>query len=218
MNLIPSSPSPTWTVSRLRRHFGMIPAGRILMDPAPGTATEQDVLRINQSGDHLYELVDGVLLGKPMGSIESILAGILMQHINNFLDVHELGVALGPDGMLRLVPGLVRIPDISFITWDRLPKGPVPKVPALAPDLAVEVISEGNTKKEIDRKLCEYFENGTRLAWVVYPKSRTVVVYTSLESTRRLRSPQTLTGGRVLPGFRLPLSRLFDARRRPGHK
>jgi Uma2 family endonuclease len=204
-------------MEELRAYFGMIPAERILLDPPPGTATEKDLIRVNRRRDRICELVDGVLVEKAMGFKEALLAGILIQLINNFLDRHPLGIALTPDAMLRLVPGLLRAPDVSFISWDRLPGGEIPDdpIPDLAPDLAVEVISKSNTKKEIERKLQEYFDSGVRLAWVVRPKTRTVEVYTAPKQFQRLDHAQTLDGGDVLPGFTLPLAQLFAPRRRP---
>ena len=76
-------------------------------------------------------------------------------------------IVVGEAGMMRISQGLVRIPDVSFVSWDRLPEGKVPSepIPALAPDLAVEVLSQGNTAKEMNRKRREYFEAGVRLVW-----------------------------------------------------
>ena len=84
--------------------------------------------------------------------------------------------------MMRLAPGLVRIPDVSFVSWDRFPDRRVTRepVPAIAPDLAVEVLSESNTKAEMDRKLREYFAAGARLVWYLDPEDRTVRVYTAV--------------------------------------
>ena len=59
------------------------------------------------------------------------------------------------------------------------------------------------------RKVREYFDSGCRLVWLVDPRTRTVAVYTSLAKTIVLTEKQTLTGGDVLPGFRLPLGKLF---------
>jgi Uma2 family endonuclease len=220
MNLIPSLPSPSWTLARLRRHFDMIPAERIVLDPAPGTATENDVTYMDDHCNRLCELVDGVLLEKTMGYKEALLAGLLIQYINNYLDHHPLGIALSPDGVLRLVPGLVRAPDVSFIAWERIPGGKLPEepIPDLVPDLAIEVISKSNTKKEMERKLREYFQSGTRLVWFIHPKTQSAVVYTAPDQSRRLRSTQVMDGGDVLPGFALPLSQLFSARQGPRPK
>jgi Uma2 family endonuclease len=212
MNLIPTMPSPTWTTARLRRHFGMIPAERILLKPAPGTATEKDVLFMDVHRDRICELVDGVLVEKAMASSESLVAADLIF----FLKLHQRnynigGAILGEGGLLRLCPGLVRAPDVSFISKDQFPGGrfPMDPIASLVPDLAVEVISKSNTKQEMERKLGEYFETGTRLVWLVRPKTRTVDVYTAVEQIRRLRGKQILDGGDVLPDFTLPLTELF---------
>ena len=88
-------------------------------------------------------------------------------------------------------------------------------IPDLAPDLAVEVLSEGNTKQEMERKLKDYFFAGVRLVWYIDVKKRTVEVYTSPDQGVTLTEGQNLDGGDVLPGFRLPLRQLF-ARLAPG--
>jgi len=113
--------------------------------------------------------------------------------------------------MMRLVSGLVRIPDLAFISWDRLPHRRMPTVPipALAPDLAIEVLSAGNTPDEMARKRQDYFTAAVRLVWIVDPVARTVAVYTSPESVTVLATTAILNGGEVLPGFTLPLQDLF---------
>jgi Uma2 family endonuclease len=83
----------------------------------------------------------------------------------------------------------------------------------VVPDLVVEVLSKGNTKGEMSRKLEEYFGAGVRLAWVVDPRKRTVRVHTTATRSRLLREPDELDGGEVLPGFRLPLTELFHQER-----
>jgi Uma2 family endonuclease len=212
-----SRPEPTWTVAQLRRHFGMIPAERFLLHPRPGMATEEDLIHVNEHGDRLCELVDGVLVEKTMGWKESFLALALSHFLQNFLDQHNLGIVLGADAAMKLVPGLIRAPDVSFISWERFPGGRFPDepVPHLTPDLAIEVISKSNTKKEMERKLQEYFEHGVVLVWYIYPKKETVEVFTSPVDKRTLSRDDVLDGGQVLPGFALPLSQLFAPRRRP---
>jgi Uma2 family endonuclease len=207
------------TIADLLARLGDIPADRVRLRPWPGTATEKDVITIRRHERRLYELVDGTLVEKAMGARESFFAWVLGVHLGNYLAVHDLGICLGADGMMRIAPGLVRIPDLSFISWDRLPNHEVPKkpIPQLAPDLAVEVISAGNTKREMERKLREYFDAGVVLAWFVYPKTRTIVVHTGLDRSTVLDEDQVLDGGAVLPGFALPVRDLFDrAERRQG--
>ena len=106
--------------------------------------------------------------------------------------------------MVRLAPGLVRIPDLAFISWQRLPERRVPTdpIPGLVPDLVVEVLSDGNTAAEMDRKRREYFAAGVRLAWFVDPVARTVEVYTAANQSTLLEAEQTLDGGK--PDFLCP--------------
>jgi Uma2 family endonuclease len=113
---------------------------------------------------------------------------------------------------VRLLKGLVRVPDVAFFSWDKLPGRVFPSktIPALAPDLAVEVLSEGNTPEEMERKLREYFLAGVRLVWMIDPRKRTAEVYTSPDApTATFDERQALDGGDVLPGFTLPLAELF---------
>jgi Uma2 family endonuclease len=78
------------------------------------------------------------------------------------------------------------------------------------PDLAVEVLSEGNTAKEMSDKLADYFDAGVRLVWYIDPRDRTVQVFTRPDSPQVLHEHDTLTGGEVLPGFTLSLKEFFQ--------
>jgi Uma2 family endonuclease len=217
MRLASLAPPTIETVAELIESLGDIPPERIRMHPWPGTATESDVLAAHARDKRLCELVDGVLVEKPMGFDESRLALELGYVLIEFLRKHDLGVATGADGMLRLTPGLVRIPDISFVSWEHLPPS-YGQIPPIAPDLAVEVLSPSNTPREMERKLHEYFAAGTRLVWYFDLKAQTVTVYTAPDRATVLDESQTLDGGDVLPGFGLPLRELFEraSRRRPG--
>jgi Uma2 family endonuclease len=217
MATVPNLAVSPETFADLLRQIGDVPLDRIRARPAPGTATEQDVIAAYKATrKRVCELVDGVLVEKAMGANESVLACYVIQLLLNFLEDKDLGVVLGADGALRLMPGLVRIPDVSFISRDRLTDGELPDapIPDLVPDLAIEVLSKSNTKKEIKRKLHDYFLCGVQLAWVLQPKTQTAEVYTSPTHVRRLDKSQMLDGGDVLPGFTLPLRQVFDRSKR----
>jgi Uma2 family endonuclease len=80
-----------------------------------------------------------------------------------------------------------------------------------APDLAIEILSPTNTIEEINDKLVEYFENGSRLVWVINPSQHYVLVYrSSQEPDRLLKSIDSLDGEEVVPGFTLPVANLFQ--------
>ncbi len=205
-------PAGVWTAVDLVERFGAVPLHRIRHDPAPGLATEHNILEIRDREDRLYELIDGTLLEKTVGMYESYLAMLLGKLLGTYVTENELGIVLGADGMMRLAPGLIRIPDVSFISWQRLPGRKVPHdaIADLASDLTVEVISRSNTPKEMDRKLDDYFTAGVRLVWYVYHTPRREVhVFTAADSGVVLDESQTLDGGEPLPGFSLPLESLF---------
>lgn len=107
--------------------------------------------------------------------------------------------------------GLVRIPDVAFIAWERLLDRRIPTdpMPGLAPNLAIEIPSAGNTAAEMARKRRDYFDAGVQVVWLVDPRTRMVEVYTALDQCTRLHEDDTLHGGMVLPEFTLSPRELF---------
>jgi Uma2 family endonuclease len=189
-----------------------VSASRVRLTPAPGTATVRDVARLLDLHKRKFELIDGTLVEKVMGAKEAFVATRLSALMWNWNEAAgNLGMILGADGPFHLMKKLVRIPDVSFTNWDRLPGRTVPTapVPDVNPDLAVEVLSEGNSRVEMERKLKEYFLSEIEVVWFVDPEVRTVRVYTSPDDVTELHVGDTLTGGDVLPGFSVPVARLF---------
>lgn len=192
--------------------LGGIDPRRVLLRPLPGTATVADLLRYLDHSNSLYELVDGTLVEKCMGALEGRLGGWIIHLLDLFLEGNDCGELFAADSPFLLMRGLVRLPDVTFIRREQLPGGQIPSapVPAIAPDLAVEVLSEGNTLGEMRRKRKEYFLAGTTLVWQVDPRRRVVVVYTAPEVSTTLTEADTLDGGTVLPGLQLPVRRVFE--------
>jgi Uma2 family endonuclease len=201
------------SLAELLSSLGGISPDRVRLKPAPGTATADDVVRLRNKTRRLYELVDGTLVEKIMGAKESFLAVEVASLLKVWNREHgNLGMVLGADGMMKLMKKLVRIPDVSFTNWDRVPGRVVPDepVPDLAPDLAVEVLSEGNTREEMQRKLKEYFLSEVQLVWYIDPQKRVVRVYTSPDDVTELSEADTLDGGAVLPDFTVEVAQLFE--------
>jgi Uma2 family endonuclease len=193
------------------RTIGDVAPERILLDPAPGKGTEQDVLDLQARTKRLYELVDGILVEKIMGLKESVVAAAVSRVLGNFVEENVLGLVAGEAGMIRLTAGLVRIPDISFISWRQLPDRVCPEepIPQLAPDLAVEVLSEANSPSEMQRKLKDYFFSGVRLVWFLDPRTRSAAIYSTPDQSVVLSEEASLDGGDVLPGLVIPLRLAF---------
>jgi Uma2 family endonuclease len=205
-------PSPAHdSLADLLHELGDVPAYRVRRFPYPGTATVADVERIQAEEGRLFELVDGVLVEKAMGFKESSLALVFAEYFRVYSRTTKAGVVAGADGLLQLIPKLVRGPDVSFTFRDRLEGGRMPAapIPLLVPDVVVEVMSKSNTRREMERKLGEYLSAGVRLIWYVYPEERVVDVYAGTSDARQLTAADVLDGGEVLPGFTLNLAELF---------
>lgn len=205
-------PTPTaLSAEDVVARFGPIPLWRIRTTPYP--ATEEDVLRILDHEDRACELIDGILVEKDAAADSSLIGAYLLTMMNIFVLRRKIGFVLGEQGLLRLSVGRLRAPDVSFIRKDQTPDGSFPStpVPDLYPTLAVEVLSPGNTAREMNEKLDDYFASGCELAWLVDPASKTVRVFASRGQERTLRIGDVLDGGAVLPGFSVPVGEIFGA-------
>ena len=189
--------------------FGGIPLSRIVFNPWPGTATEADLLHRVDHDDRLCELVDQTLVEKPVGFWEGVISANIGALLSGFVNPRRLGAVFGSNSTMRMKSGRVRLPDVAFVSKDRLPDTREP-IPSLAPDLAVEVLSEGNTADEMRQKLGEYFQSGTRLAWIVDPEPRSVAVYINAgDPVAVFGESDVLDGGEVLPGLTISVADIF---------
>ena len=202
----------TRSLADLVEQLGGVALARVHIRSDLGKATETDVIAIHAREGRLCELVDGVLVEKAMGLRESLLACALIGALRAFVIPRRLGLITGEAGTMRLFPGQIRIPDVAFASWRRLPGGVVPMepIPDLVPDLVIEVLSDSNTKAEMARKRRDYFGSGVLLVWEVDPPTRTIAVFDSPEHSSTLTIDDALDGGEILPGFVLPLRELFE--------
>jgi Uma2 family endonuclease len=203
-------------MGELIRRLGGIPPDRIWLRPQPGTAKKDDVTEAEGRHGRLCELIDGVLVEKTMGFGESRLAFLIGMAVVEFVRDHDLGAVSGEGSTMEILPDQVRIPDVAFVSWQRLAQTSMEPIPELSPDLVVEVLSKWNTKAEMDRKLREYSESGVRLVWYIDPKAREARAYTAPDRLVVVPEDGSLDGGDVLPGFTLGLRDLFAEAERMG--
>lgn len=174
--------------------------------------TDEEFMALSKEG-HRYELVNGEVVdmgksGMEHGEFGAFLAGTLSIYVRQ----NRLGVVCDSSTAFTLKTGNKRSPDVSFVSRERLkglkrlPKGYFQG----SPDLAVEILSPSNTVEEIHTKIVEYFENETRLVWVIHPDEKYVLVYHSPEPDCFLRSQDQLEGEEVVPGFSMSVSELFE--------
>ncbi|HEX6962226.1 MAG TPA: Uma2 family endonuclease [Lacipirellula sp.] len=195
----------------MQAQLGGIPLERIRMAPPPGMATDEDALRIQDAEGRTCEVLDGVLVEKAMGFFEARVATVLAFILEGFLQEHDLGIAVGPDGLVRLTTTRTRAPDVAVIRWEKFPQRQLPAapVPNLAPDLTVEVLSKGNTRKEIETKLDDYFTAGVKASWIIDPARKTAKLYRSRTDVTEIDDRGILQAS-VLPGFALVLGDLLE--------
>jgi Uma2 family endonuclease len=169
------------------------------------------LLYFSEHRDRLFELVDGTLIEKTMGNFESIIAGYIHNALQNYLQIHRIGLVMPADGQLKLKPNTIRVPDVCFITRERAKHSNFLKTPiaSLSPNLAVEVISKSNSKREMSDKLAEYFATGTEEVWYVYPEQRELHQYSAVNAWQVLKETDTLTSPQLLPAFSLPIVSIF---------
>lgn len=175
--------------------------------------TDEAFIALPDDGHH-YEVVNGELIDVGnSGALHGYVCSLLLAALMSYILPKKLGVILDSSTAFKMKNGNKRSPDISFFAKERLqgltelPSGFLEG----APDLAVEVLSPGNTVEEIDEKIAEYFENGARLVWVISPTQHYILVYRSTqEPDRLLKSADSLDGEDVIPGFTLPVADLFQ--------
>ena len=163
----------------------------------------------------LFEVIDGERKElEPMGAFENVLAFCLARVIQNFAEPHRMGLATVETlFVLRSAPLLQRRPDVAFVSRAKLQQHRIRRASAwdVVPDLAVEIVSVTNFADEIDAKLVDYFAAGVRQVWVIYPETRRLYVYESLQTVRGHSEDQVVDAAPLLPGFKFRLVDLFNA-------
>jgi Uma2 family endonuclease len=183
----------------------------MLTPAAEKLMTADELLRL--PADERYELVKGVLvpMSPPPGPEHGALTNRLGYFITHHVFQNKLGEVFAAETGFRIArdPDTVRAADVAYVAKERLP-GKLPKAYLdLAPDLVAEVVSPGNDPDEMQSKVRDWLEAGTRLVLVVYPGPRQVIVYRSLRQVVVLTEEDTLVAEEVLPGFSCPVSAIF---------
>jgi Uma2 family endonuclease len=186
----------------------------LIITPPTTTKIWTDPELMALTDGNCYELVNGELVDMGnSGALHGYTCSILVMALMNYILPQKLGIILDSSTAFTMINGNKQSPDISFVSRDKLqgltelPDGFLDG----APDLAIEVLSPNNTIAEIDQKILEYFENGSRLVWVINLKLHYVLVYRSAqEPDRLLKQSDFLDGEDVIAGFTMPLSELFQ--------
>ena len=191
---------------------------RLAKEPTESSATasgkiwtDEEFMALPDDGNR-YEVVNGELIAVGSASARhGYYVSLIHIILGAYVHSQKIGFTFDSDTSFKMKSGNRRSPDCSFFSKERLrslggiPKGYIEG----SPDLVVEVLSEVNTVGEIHNKIVEYFENGSRLVWLIHPEEKYVLVYRQPEPAALKRPGDILEGEEVIPGFTLDLSEFF---------
>lgn len=180
---------------------------------APAKLMTAEEFVAQHENDHV-ELVNGIVVELPMpfpahGKVCFQFAGLLWK----YLEANDIGQAMGNDSFMRTnrTPDSVRGPDVMYYSYERLPRGPVPKgLLDVAPDLVVEIRSPSDSLSSMNRKALEYLAAGVRAVVVLDPDRAAATVFREEELPQTFHNGDSLTVPEILPGFEVKLTRLFS--------
>lgn len=182
------------------------------MSTAAKFVTADELLSMPDDGSR-YELLAGELRKmSPPGFQHGVVVQDLAWRLSEYVTRNELGLITAAETgfLIARNPDTVRAPDIGFVTNAQLERCGLPEsyFPE-APALVVEVVSPDDTAEEVDAKIRCWLGAGTRTAWVVYPRGRTLTAYRSLQDICVLCEQDQLSGEDQIPGFSCPVAELF---------
>lgn len=170
--------------------------------------TEEEFLRLPDNG-RKYELVDGEAKEAPASFEHDAIGANIIALLMPVARGH--GVIASSQAGFRMVNRNIRCPDVSFTLKERLPGGrPNKGFGDAAPDLCIEIISPSEDKKDMERKVREYFSADAQYVWHLFPETQRLRIYTSPTDSTLYEAEDEIDGGDVLPGFRCRVADLFD--------
>ena len=179
--------------------------------PTKVLPTDEELMALPKDG-YKRELLNGEIVMSPAGSEHGRLIMRLASVFAPYVYQHGLGEVFDGQTGFRMKSRDVLIPDISFVSKSRIAM--LPEIPEGffegSPDLVIEVRSPSDTPKRFQEKLIQYFENNTVLAWAINSKRRTMSVYRGPDKVHVLNEDEELTGEDIVPGFSIPVSKIFE--------
>lgn len=173
-----------------------------------------DVLLQMPDDGSRYELVQGELRRmNPAGNVHGRIAALVTRRLAQYVEENQLGTVYAAETGFRLFsdPDTVRAPDVAFLSQASVEVvGEVEGFWPGAPDLAVEVVSPGDSYADVEENIFDWLDAGTKMVVVINPRQRSATVYKSPTDITALAETAVLNGGDVVPGIELVVREIFE--------
>ena len=209
-------------ISEPKRRFVRLPSQMTDLDPTIRQVCYDDSMSTTRSvtaeellcmGEGKRELILGEVVElTPPGWRHGRIQNRIGRLLDVFTEEAGLGDCVTTEAGYKLTskPDTVRAPDVAVVKADRVSDSrDRVDYQTFAPDLAVEVISPSDSFTDVESKARMWLDYGAQMVWVVEPDSRRVLIYEPGKDRRDLGEDQTLDAPEILPGFSVPVSRLF---------
>ena len=186
----------------------------IRLPETPLTVTPEEFAAIAAANPDLQleRGVNGELIVNPPTGGESSRRNLKIgRYLDEWTDRYG-GVCFDSSGGFELPHGGTRSPDASWVKqdrWDALTQEEKEGFVPLCPDFVIELRSKTDSLGILQDKMQEYMNNGAHLGWLIDPQNKQVEVYRPGQNVEILKEPQQLLGEHLLPGFVLPLNRIW---------
>ncbi|MBX3086533.1 MAG: Uma2 family endonuclease [Anaerolineae bacterium] len=168
-----------------------------------------DFVNLPENSNKAFERWNGEIVEvSPSNPYSSLVSAQIIIAIGIYLKTNPIAWITGEGAGYDISATDTLAPDVAVVLRSRQSSIPSKGFNPIPPDIAVEVVSPGNTANEIHGKVLKYIQAGTQLVWVVYPDTQTVAIHTAV-GARTLTINDTLDGGTVLPNFALPIQEIF---------
>ena len=164
--------------------------------------------------DTQCELIDGeIIFLAPGGYEHSGVSVNIAAYLHLFVKKHGIGRVFGNEAGIhtRLKPARSRGMDVAYISYQRLSRGKLPRgFIRVPPELIVEVLGDDCDWADMKIKIAEYHEMGVDMVWVADSASKSVTQFPLGSESVEIAAHGTIDGGKILPGFSLPIARFFE--------
>lgn len=162
---------------------------------------------------HPQELVRGVIVDMPPPKVlHGVVCANIIYELKCFCKARSVGRVIGNDAgiITERNPDTVRGADVGFISFARIPPGPLPDYLEIPPDALFEVLSPSNRPGEVHRKVGEYLDMGVPAVYVVDPDTSRVHCHYPNRPEETLTAADVFVGVGVLADFRVAVARFFE--------